>query len=108
MGFASRILTQSLGSVLWRAHGDECTIRRGESTVKCLVQFDQRAQPVPFTGEVSVSGPDGSVALIKKTISIPRVGEVIIEANGTEHRILQLRDLGYAWECRCETTITDS
>ena len=103
MGFANAILQKSIKSNFFAAHGDECTIKRAESDEPCIVQFDQRARPTEFSADSNITGPDGSIALVKKTITVPKSGEVIVEANGTEHAVRTVRDLGYAWECRCET-----
>jgi hypothetical protein len=76
-------------------HGTKVTFRGASATV-----LINRLPVSQFpAAEINIASPDGSTILIAG-VSEPKQGEVFLEGT-TQHSVFAVRNLGYAWECKC-------
>ena len=58
--------------------------------------------------EAVFQGDAGLTVYIQKRHlnSAPKIGEIIEESSGAEHRIGVVKDLGQRWQCLCESSLS--
>jgi hypothetical protein len=82
---------------------DADTVTRGR------VRINKPTKVQMLNSEIQYQNGIGAVAVFPKHewTTAPESGQIIVvEATGAKHRIGQVDDLGYGWECLCETVTT--
>lgn len=98
-------IEQQAGRVIGRIGGVFVTIKPRNITVQANIDrlnkpFAKVESEVHFQGELGVS-----VFIQKRLLNTaPKIGEIIAESSGAEHRIGIVKDLGQRWQCLCEST----
>jgi hypothetical protein len=94
MSQAATLQAQGLNALL-SVHGQSVTFRG----VAVTVLLNRTPGPQFQSAEVNIAQPEGSTIVITG-VSEPKQGEVFLEGT-VQHSIFAVRNLGYAWECRC-------